>query len=423
MGFSKRICKEVYLVDTEVENIFINEYMPAAPGDYVKVFLLGLMDAGVGGKMSNQEIAKRCELEVEDVLKAWNYWEQKNLIKKIYISEASDFSYDVEFLSKKDSLYGIQAEEHEDGFVSSAKVLMDNEAISKMFDYIERVLGRMLSSNEIKQILALISDEGAAPELISVAYAYTKKEKNVDNVNYTARIICDWVRQGLKTKADVEEYLTGIEGKYYNYKRIFRALGFSRNPTENERNIMDVWFDDLGMSLDDVISACAKTSGISNPNINYVDKVIRGMRQDAQAVRNQPAPAVANFDEAAERYYEYLRTKAKKELEQRRTAMYAKHPLLKQMREQIRKDTMELTRRMIRRGGVGTDDRIQELEKEIEALRFEEKRILKSEGVDDNYLDIQYSCPICNDTGKNDEGAKCICFNRVLNEAVEWQKS
>ena len=107
MAFSKRICKEVYLTDTAVENIFINEYMPTAPGDYIKVFLLGLMDAGVGGKMSNQEIAKRCEIEVEDVLKAWNYWEKKNLIKKIYISATSDFSYDIEFLNKKDSLYGI----------------------------------------------------------------------------------------------------------------------------------------------------------------------------------------------------------------------------------------------------------------------------------------------------------------------------
>ena len=28
--------KEYYLLDTGVENMFINEYMPMAPGEYVK---------------------------------------------------------------------------------------------------------------------------------------------------------------------------------------------------------------------------------------------------------------------------------------------------------------------------------------------------------------------------------------------------
>lgn len=425
MAFSKRICKEVYLTDTAVENIFINEYMPTAPGDYIKVFLLGLMDAGVGGKMSNQEIAKRCEIEVEDVLKAWNYWEKKNLIKKIYISATSDFSYDIEFLNKKDSLYGIQTDEREDTFASQAESLMDQDVISKMFDYIENLVCRPLSSVEIKKILELVKDEGASPELISVAYAYAKKEKNLENVNYISRIISDWNKRGLTNRADVEEYLTYIGGKNYNHRRVFRALGFSRNPTENERQIMDTWFDDMNMSLEDVITACSKTSGISNPNINYVDKVIRGMKNDARISDqgNAPESEVANFDKIAERYYEHLRADAKKEVEQHRRQMYQKHPLLRNMREQVQKDTMEMTRRMIRRGGVGTDDRIKELESEIEALRLEEKRILKDEGVDEGYLDIQYNCPACNDTGIDDEGAKCTCFNRVLNEALKWQKS
>ena len=37
MNFRREEIKEYYLLDTDVENIFINEYMASAPGDFVKV--------------------------------------------------------------------------------------------------------------------------------------------------------------------------------------------------------------------------------------------------------------------------------------------------------------------------------------------------------------------------------------------------
>ena len=46
MNFIRRKNRECFLHDTQVENIFINEYLPAAPGDYVKVFLFALMYSG-----------------------------------------------------------------------------------------------------------------------------------------------------------------------------------------------------------------------------------------------------------------------------------------------------------------------------------------------------------------------------------------
>ena len=69
--------KEYYLLDTGVENMFINEYMPMAPGEYVKVYLFALMYADIGEEMSNRMIAKQLDIQEEDVLKAWNYWEHR----------------------------------------------------------------------------------------------------------------------------------------------------------------------------------------------------------------------------------------------------------------------------------------------------------------------------------------------------------
>lgn len=66
MTFKKRQIKEIYLSNTNVENIFISEYMVAAPGEYVKVFLLSLMYANLEKELDNADIAKQLSLAEED---------------------------------------------------------------------------------------------------------------------------------------------------------------------------------------------------------------------------------------------------------------------------------------------------------------------------------------------------------------------
>ncbi len=46
MKFKREIFSDYYLRDTHIENIFINEYLPYADGDFVKVYTFALMYAG-----------------------------------------------------------------------------------------------------------------------------------------------------------------------------------------------------------------------------------------------------------------------------------------------------------------------------------------------------------------------------------------
>lgn len=62
MGFIKGKVKDFYLLTTDVENIFINEYLPAAPGDYVKVYLYGLLYAQTGADMDARTFAQQLRL-------------------------------------------------------------------------------------------------------------------------------------------------------------------------------------------------------------------------------------------------------------------------------------------------------------------------------------------------------------------------
>lgn len=39
MNFKREKINNYYLHDTAVENVFINEFLPVAPGDFVRVYL------------------------------------------------------------------------------------------------------------------------------------------------------------------------------------------------------------------------------------------------------------------------------------------------------------------------------------------------------------------------------------------------
>lgn len=98
MNFKREIVKDLYLRDTNVENIFINEYLTQTPGDYVKVYLFALMYADYDTRMSNETIAKHLGLEDEDVLKAWTYWEKMGVVKSTMKSPGKSFIIRLSFL-------------------------------------------------------------------------------------------------------------------------------------------------------------------------------------------------------------------------------------------------------------------------------------------------------------------------------------
>ena len=82
MGFKKQGTNKYIYYDTPVENLFISEYAKAAPGDYVKVYLLGLMYANLDMPFDNSGIAKAFGLSLEEVDKAWDYWKEAGIVNK-----------------------------------------------------------------------------------------------------------------------------------------------------------------------------------------------------------------------------------------------------------------------------------------------------------------------------------------------------
>ncbi len=148
------------------------------------------------------------------------------------------------------------------------------------------------------------------PEVIAYGYAYCVKRKKT-NIKYIAAVINGWTQRGFRDVAAVEKYLSEADKKNHMYKRIFQALGFSRNATEQERKIMDTWFEEMEFSLDKVLEACSKTTGIANPNINYVNKVLVNWYEERTGKDKSGKRKELTLTEISQ-YYETLRHKGRK---------------------------------------------------------------------------------------------------------------
>lgn len=415
MNFKKEINKDFYLRDTHVENIFINEYMPQAPGNYVKVYLFALMYADFDKNMTNETIAKHLGMEDEDVLKAWTYWEKLGVIRKHFIKPGDKFHYQVEFINLKGLVYGkkSKARKQDSKVPDRLKGLMDNKDIKEMYSGIERITGRLFEGNEPMEILSWITDYNATPEMILYAYSYCVKKKGHSNHKYVAAVVKEWANQGLKTKDQIEDYLEETDNRHYLYKRVLRALGLLRNPTEEEKRIMDTWFDQMGFTIDRVLDACKKTTGISNPNINYINTVLKAWSSGNERTSSNKGETGSGYIARVMRYYEELRAKHEAEAEERRAKVYEKIPRVREIEEETRNIGLQISKVMLS----GTNDaksKIRAMKERIDRLNAEKAFLMTENNFTIDYMDLTYNCLLCKDTGTLDTGGRCSCFAEQL---------
>lgn len=417
MNFKKERTKDYYLGDTHVENIFINEYMADAPGNHVKVYIFAIMYADLRMIMTNADIAKHLGMDEEDVLKAWTYWEKMGAVRKHYADPSDTLRYEVEFLNLKSMIYGNgkgKKKPAETG--KSLPNLLKDEDLQSVYREVESLAGRTLSGEELQEILKWTTDWAAAPEVIIFAYRYSIKQRKQSAVKYVGKIVKEWTDKGFTTASAVSKHLEDMDERFFLYKRVLKALGMTRNATEEERRIIDSWFDEMNFDLEKVLEACGKTSGISNPNINYVNSVLKAWHNgDKKPGSGGNGSGKKSQISEVFRYYEKLREREEREAEERRREVYKNVPKIREIDEEIRRKSMEISR-MILSTAPNTEDVVARAKKEIELLQSEKAFLLTENNYKIDYMDIIYACAICKDTGTQDNGEQCVCFSRRLAE-------
>lgn len=122
--------------------------------------------------------------------------------------------------------------------------------------------------------------------------------------------------------------------------------------------------------------------------------------------------------DALMRYYQKLQLRNKHDQDQRIREAYAKIPRLVQIDREIASASIKKARLLLG-DSEGQDF---DLNQHIRSLSDERTTLLCAHGYPADYLKMQYTCPICQDTGYvNNE--KCICFRKAISEHLYTQSN
>ena len=443
--------RDIFLHSTKVENLFISEYLPDAPGDYVKVFLFGLMHSQYDLEPNRQELSRLLGLSADEIGEAWIYWETRGLVRIVRErDENNEEVCRIIFRRKTDELYGkmnepkpVQEpavpEEDMSLYVSIDDMDYDEVIDSKLVDRRLRELyekyqvttGRTISRQEISKIEDAIKVYGIEPEIFDFAVDYCADLEKY-SVDYIFKVALRWTEDGCRTVEEAKRLLDKHSRRNDGYRQVFRALGFNRLPAPIDREIMDRWFDELGCSLAEVLDACSAAAGIREPNLKYVNKVIENRRLEKGGINTRlPKDSSGNVSEDSSAagegspvsrkvladYYEYIRDKDEKEREARVMEVLRKVPGMKAVFEA---ESNVNSKMLSLRPGADNLDARQRLRAERISIEESRKQLLAENGFPVDYLTRKYRCSICRDTGYTDEGMVCSCCRERAAEAYRW---
>ena len=409
MNFSKQNITNYLLYGTEADNLFISEYMAAAKGEHVKQYFMALMYAQLRQPLDNDQLAKKLGTDLPSVLAGWDYWEEQGVIRKIYPDPESRNSYEVEFVNLREEAFGRSEKKAQP---QKAVILGDRE-YSKLLRDIEAETGRLLDSREPEEISAWISHYGMDPQMILFGYSFCSRNRKSNKYRYVGAVLKDWLAKGFTTRAQVEEYLENTDKHYDLYRKVFRELGFHRMPSEPEKQIMDGWFDRLGFSLDEVLAACKKTSGISNPNINYVNSILMSRFRDAQSsARKASGERVYSTIDAL---YERDREENERKSAEIRREIITKIPQIGSILTEIREAGFRASKLML---AGGDPSAAEALRAKVRDLYAERAQLLSEGGFAADALDPIYTCKDCRDTGFLEDGSRCHCYREKAEQLI-----
>ena len=112
-------------------------------------------------------------------------------------------------------------------------------------------------------------DEQVMISLFNYCYDHSALHRN-----YIQTVADAWYKNNIKTFNDLDLYFEKQEKLNLVKKEIVKKLRLSRALTQFEEAYISKWLVDFGYSLEIIEIALKKTTSKSNPNFDYIDKLI-----------------------------------------------------------------------------------------------------------------------------------------------------
>lgn len=327
---------------TTVSDIFIDQYMPKANGEFVKVYLYLLRATGSGAGIATiSEIADHFSNTEADIIRALNYWAsegilqlqsgadgqimginlcslsvsgmqaaqsniqsavadnaaQNNLQNSVVNNAAQNIRMQDSVVEKlKSQTTDKAASSQKEYTLDEIKEFRKNPDISELFFIIETYLKHTLSSTDTNMVLYWLDELHFSTDLVEylVEYCITKGHSSL---RYMNKVALGWADAGIKTVDQAKDDAAAHSQIYYS---VMKALGITgRNLVDSEVSLINKWVGEYGFDIELVKAACSKTiSAIQKPSFEYTDSILANWRKKDVHTLKDVEVLDANFAKA-----------------------------------------------------------------------------------------------------------------------------
>lgn len=345
---------------TTVSDIFIDQYMPKANGEFVKVYLYLLRATGSGAGIATiSEIADHFSNTEADIIRALNYWAsegilqvqtgadgqiiginlcslsvsgmqaaqsniqsavadnaaqnnlqnsvvnnatQNNLQNSVVNNAAQNIST-VNTRMQDSVVEKLKSQTPDKAASSQKKYTLDeikefrkNPDISELFFIIETYLKHTLSSTDTNMVLYWLDELHFSTDLVEYLVEYCIT-KGHSSLRYMNKVALGWADAGIKTVDQAKDDAAAHSQIYYS---VMKALGITgRNLVDSEVSLINKWVGEYGFDIELVKAACSKTiSAIQKPSFEYTDSILANWRKKDVHTLKDVEVLDANFAKA-----------------------------------------------------------------------------------------------------------------------------
>ncbi len=214
-----------------------------APENCVKVYLFGLYKCNNPESLDNNisDMAKALNYTEEDIISAFMYWEDLNLVQII-----TKEPLEVRYLPIKNATMQLKK-------FNTEKYKSFN---IKAQELIEK---RMITPSEFQEYYYLIENKHIEPDALLMIIKYCVEIKNASIAySYILTVAKNWIFDGILTCEQVEERLKDLARSSEDIQQVLKALGIRRKASEEEYRLYLEWKNQLEMSQDIILHLAKK---------------------------------------------------------------------------------------------------------------------------------------------------------------------
>ena len=347
--------QEGYTSYTAIPNCFIEQFMPYAAGEFVKIYIYLLKCVSENrAELSISKIADVFNNTEKDVIRALKYWQKKGILKLTFDEENALTSLRLVSLTEMEEQAAKPQPEKVTVSIIDAPVpgtpgintkhprppqpqpqipvsmqltadplpeskqpasdgppqpgvpekveytadqiqgFSEQEDIGELFFVIAKYLGRPLTGQDANTVLYLYDSLQFPADLIVYLFEYCVS-RDKKSIRYIEKTALGWAESGIRS-VKAAKTLSGIYSD--DCYRVLNAFGLTgRSPTKSESEFVSRWTLSYGFDMPIILKACNKTMDqIHQPSFEYADSILKSWKANGVSTLDD----IVRLDEAFE---------------------------------------------------------------------------------------------------------------------------